>query len=221
MRRLSLATAILVLAAGSLALTEDGAELPAACTDGAPALADDEVLVERTLYFHGDAPSGTPGQVSAFPLGYDDAKTMDEEEPTGGEPKVDVLFGVGLNNAFVGGPTLPYWRTFFEDDLRIVCASVEFYAGIPGNAEVRLFADPTYATGETTALAAASPTGDGDSFTRWVADFDALDVEAYEFLVQISHVSATSPRDAGLVAYDATATPSAVHLVTVGQAPAA
>lgn len=221
MRRLSLATAIVVLATGSLALTDDGVELPAACTDGVPELADGEVLEERTLYFHGEAPSGTPGQVSTFPLGYDEAKTMDEEEPTGGEPKVDALFGLGLNNAFVGGPTLPYWRTFFDDDVRIVCASVEFYAEIPGNAEVRLFADPTYATGETTALAAAAPTGDGDTFARWVADFDALDVEAYEFMIQISHVSSTSPQDAGIVAYDAAATPSAVHLVTVGEAPPA
>lgn len=221
MRRLCRAATVVVLAAATLAATEAGPEVPAICTAGVPELADGEVLVERTLWFHGEQASGTPGQVSNFPLGYDPAKTMDEEAPTGEQPKLDVLFGVGLNNAFVGGPTLPYWRAMLDDEPRIVCARADFYAEIPGNAEVRLFADESYATGGTTARADAAPTGEDGSLAGWAADFGALDVQVWELVVQVSHVSSISPRDAGVVGYDSTGAPSALRIVTVEPAPGA
>lgn len=187
------------------------------CGGTVPAVAEDGQLVARTLYFHGEQPSGTPGQASNFPLGYDSEKTMDDTAPEGDEAKYDLLYGFGLNEAFVGGPTLPYWRAQLFPMEEIVCARAVFFGEASGDLDVRIFADEAYATGNTDAVAPAIPGEEGATFRGWVADFGLIELpETYELLVQVSHHDGLTPTDAaGLVAYDATSVPSRLEYVTV------
>lgn len=213
------AIATLALAASAFAPAES--EVPEICTQGVPDLAEDEVLVEHTLYFHGEQPSGTPGQASNFPLGYDDEKTMSEDTPPEGNPKVDVLYGLGLNESFVGGPTLPYWRTFVWDEPRIVCAEAVYYGNTPGATDVRIFLDEAYGVGETDAVASVIQEEEGTPFSTYRANFGALDLQGFDLVVQVSHHNGLEPGDAvGAVAYDSTDTPSAFTYVAVEKAPA-
>ena len=207
--------AAFVVAAAPATATETAA--PAACGATAPAVAEGEQLVERTLYFHG---ASAVGDADSYPgmAGSMGPLTLSPEAPTGTQPKADTNASTAVYPATLpGNPIMSAWHTYLDETTRIACFGFTYWAVSNGSdMAVQLHPDSAFILGETPPVTAtASGTGTGIvKYTSAMALPAPLTIDS-EVFAQIE------PASPATILYDSVDYPSAVTLVTVEPAPVA
>jgi hypothetical protein len=213
MSRTRLLLAVTVLALLLAPLPVGAEELPDACERRALPLelAEDEVLVERTLYFTGNAPVGNvdgnqnPG-----------ALRMTPDEPEGGESKTYVSRPGGVGNpAFARNQFHGHFTHELEEwPQRVVCASVRFWAATQAtNIAVQLFVDAPSGTGEHIEFDAQAAATGGAGVREYWGSFRNVEVNAeWDLTVQFN-----PGLPGAAVFYDSGEHPSSFTFVTVQQ----
>lgn len=216
--RISRAAIAGVLAALSvtapLAATAEG-DVPAACGTTAPAVAQGEQLVERTLYFRGES---TVGDVDSFPQFAGDPERMilSPDAPTGTQPKVDVNGSTTVYPASLpGNPIMSAWGNYVENTTRVACFGFTYWAtGAGDDMNVLLWPDADFILGESTPASDAA-TGEGAGVVKYTSSA-ALDTPLTIDSRLYAQVEAATPAS---ILYDSTDYPSAITLVTIEPAP--
>ena len=198
--------------AGAPAFAEDQ-PLPAACGGTAPLIAEDEMLVEHTLYLHGTSQLGDHDAAEDLLAGSPRMTYMDATAPTGPASKVDTNLASAGNDQFNGNPMLSYWATQLDAPVRIVCASATVFTTDGGNPTLQLFFDQPYAAATPGATVTATGTGTGvREVTGVFKPFDVIN--EYDLTLQV-----IASRPGMHMLYDSTTHPSSFTYVTVEQAP--
>ena len=210
LRRTSLVlAAALALTALPGAATET--ELPAACGTKAPVISEHEQLVERTLYFHGEAALGDADGYASF-FDSTNRQKMDSTAPTSATPKADTNGSKSVYPASLpGNPIMTAWHTTTDVPLRVACFSFDFWAlGDGADMTAILWPDSPFilGTGSPSSITAA---GQGENIVRYQAQYRPRQpvVVDYELYAQIE---ASSP---ATILYDSVDYPSSVTLVTI------
>ena len=216
--RILTAALVVGLAALSLPASAEG-ELPAACTK-APVITEEEQLVERTLYFHGDSAAGDVDGYSNFVIPVqENAQKMNATAPTSPAPKFDTNLSKSVYPATLpGNPIMSAWHTTInEDPLRIACFSFDYWAvGDGADMQVMLYPDSEFIVG-TGSPSAIGASGDGENIVHYTARFRPSKpvVATTELYAQIEG-SAPS-----VILYDSVDYPSSVTLVLIEPKPPA
>lgn len=215
LRRTALAlVAGLTLSVAPGAATEG--ELPEACGTRAPVIEDHEQLVERTLYFHGEAALGDADGYRSF-FDSTNRQTMDDTAPTAATPKVDSNASKSVYPASLpGNPIMTAWHATTDQPLRVACFGFNFWAlGDGADMTVMLWPDSPFILGTGTPTA-VSATGDGENLVHYQSRFKPLKPVAvvYEMYAQIE---ASAP---AAILYDSVDYPSSMTLVTIEPKPA-
>ncbi len=209
--------AVLLVASPAFAAPadEEPDALPAVCGGKVPATTEDEMLVERTLYFHGtnrlgDVQGG--GNVAGTPF------LMDPEAPATAETKYKsskpVVFG---NDNFGRNAVNGYWLRDLDASQRVVCAGSSFSALASSDTiSIILFFDKPYADTTTTPAVsrvnATAPAGNG--FRTYTGIFNVDRVAETDISIQFAPAA-----PGAILAYDSTEAPSSFTYVTVEPRP--
>lgn len=189
MRRRTRAAAAALLATttlgGGLPALASTAEVPAYCGKNPrflDTLAEGATLVEKTLYFHGTAPSGDVGVRANV-----DDTYMDANPPTAAAPKEKINLGGAANAASNKNSLTTYWVGKLAAPERIVCAQVDFTAADTDDFSTTLWLDqPRGADGSPAGSGTASTAGDANVNTYTGTFGRSLDTVAYdEIVVQV------------------------------------
>jgi hypothetical protein len=216
-RALSLAAAAALLFAALPAGAASHGEASGPCGDREIPLADGETLVQRTLFFHGSAPVGNVDGAQDSRDGGASRLFMDATAPTVADHKVYASRPAGAIGApaFAQNQFLGYWIHGLEAEQRVVCAQATVFAATAtGNLPVQLWVDAPRGLGAPTVTASGKATANQAS--KYVVNFGALDVEAFDSLL----VQLVPDAPGALAYYDSTGRPSSFTYMTVEPAPA-
>lgn len=214
MHRLAILAA-LTLTATLAQLPVAAAEIPDVCGDREIFLEEDEVLVERTLYFHGQASIGNlDGAQDANIEGTATRLTMDPSFPTSDTDKIYVtrLTGIVGNTTFAQNQNHGYWiRRLDGEQQRIVCGGATVFAGtVTGQLPIQLWIDAPRGIGRTPHSTVVGQ-GTAGEVGEYTVNFGALDVVSSDNLL----IQLDSAPPGALTFYDSTGRPSRFTYVTV------
>lgn len=225
-RRLCAVLAISALAFAALPALADDHEpdgVPEACGDREFDLADDEVLVERTVYLKSESQVGN-ADVVEYALDPPSPKLyMEEPEPDSPDPKLYVV-PTGGNDEYAGNFLFGYWtqNLMTEPDRRIVCAEATVHALSRVGMRAQLWVDTFGGVGGEPA-ADVNAVADGTGLRTYTANFTetfgpdgftALDATA-RWNVMLQVIFPTGTGAGSTVVYDSTEFPSQLTYVTV------
>ena len=207
----SFALAVLVAPSAFATPAEENEAIPEVCGATAPAITDQEVLVEHTLYFHGTNRLGDVQGGVNTPVGT--PFIMDATAPSGTETKYKSSKPGVLGTDYYGRNAVNgYWVTEFEAPQRVVCAGSKFYAASAADSiSLILYFDKPYSDSTVPAVSRVDATAPAGTGVRlYSGRFNVAKVAEADISIQF----APAPPGA-VLAYDSTEAPSSFTYVTV------